>query len=117
MMMKMVLEVGKAILSDLGYKVETFGRPFAALAHFAAQPDFFDLVITDMTMPGMTGDKLAREIMAIRPDMPVILCAGFSSPINNESARAVGIKAYITKPVTRQTFARTIRNVLDGVEQ
>ncbi len=104
------------MLNDLGYVVQSFSSPREALDHFTAQPDIFDLVITDMAMPKMTGDKLAREIQAIRPAMPVILCTGFSELVDEETAKAMGISAYVTKPIIRQTFARTVRNVLDGVE-
>jgi PAS domain S-box-containing protein len=109
-----VREMTKAMLTGLGYQVKIFGNPFEALELFTAQPDIFDLVITDMTMPKMTGDKLAQAIMKIRPAMPVILCTGFSDLINEESAKALGIREYVTKPITRQSFARTVRSILDG---
>jgi CheY-like chemotaxis protein len=109
-----VREMTKAMLTGLGYQVKIFSNPFEALELFTAQPDIFDLVITDMTMPKMTGDKLAQAIMKIRPEMPVILCTGFSDLINEESAKALGIREYVTKPITRQSFARTVRSILDG---
>jgi CheY-like chemotaxis protein len=84
-----------------------------ALAIFKVQPYNFDLVITDMTMPNMTGDKLAVEIMKIRPDIPTILCTGFSSVISEEKARALGIRAFITKPILRHELAVKIREALD----
>ncbi len=93
-----------------------FASPIEALNHFTAQPDMFDLVITDMTMPKMTGDKLAQEIMTIRSDMPVILCTGFSDFITEQSAKAKGIRAYVTKPIIIQSFGQIVRNVLDGIE-
>jgi CheY-like chemotaxis protein len=79
---------------------------------FASQPDRFDLVITDMTMSGLTGDKLAQKLMEIRTDLPVILCTGFSARINEEKALAVGIRAFVTKPVLQRQIAETIRMVL-----
>ena len=84
-----------------------------ALELFASQPDRFDLVITDMTMSGLTGDKLAQKLMEIRTDLPVILCTGFSARINEEKALAVGIRAFVTKPVLQRQIAETIRMVLD----
>jgi CheY-like chemotaxis protein len=75
-------------------------------------PSRFDLVITDQTMPDMTGFELAREILAVRPDMPVILATGFSSLVNEESAREAGIKAFVMKPLTKKEIANTIREVL-----
>jgi len=111
-----VKNVMKSMLINLGYSVEAFIDPREALTSFNARPNEFDLVITDMTMPQMTGDKLAQEIMTVRPDMPVILCSGFSDLINEESARALGIKGYITKPVTVQSFATIVRKTLDDSE-
>jgi PAS domain S-box-containing protein len=110
---KMVGNIEREMLMSLGYDVQIFGDPLEALEHFAAQPELFDLIITDMTMPKMTGDKLAREIMAIRPGMPVILCTGFSDLINEQSSKSLGIRKYVTKPITIQSFGRTVRNVLD----
>ena len=78
------------------------------------QPDRFDLVITDMTMSNMTGADLAREIMRIRPDVPVILCTGFSEAISEEKAKAMGIRAFVMKPVVRREIAEVIRRVLDA---
>jgi len=77
-------------------------------------PGKFDLVITDMTMPQMTGDILAREIKKIRPDIPVILCMGFSKKISKESAESMGIKAFLMKPLLRDEMAHTVRSVLDS---
>ncbi|MFC1524691.1 ATP-binding protein, partial [Thermodesulfobacteriota bacterium] len=111
-----IRNVGQEMLTGLGYDVQVFSSGMEAWDSFSAQPDQFDLVITDMTMPKMTGDKLARKIMTSRPDLPIILCTGFSDLINEESAKALGIKAYVTKPVIMQSFGRTVRNVLDGVK-
>jgi len=71
------------------------------------------LVITDMTMPTMTGDTLAEEMMKIRPDIPVILCTGFSSTITEERAKVMGIRAFLMKPFLKTDVAKTIRRVLD----
>jgi YesN/AraC family two-component response regulator len=76
-------------------------------------PTRFDLVITDQTMPEMTGVELAKEVLAIRPDMPIIMCTGFSYVVDADKARAAGIKAFAMKPLTKREIARTIRKVLD----
>jgi len=80
-------------------------------------PDKFDLVITDMTMPQMTGDKLALELLKIRPDLPVILCTGFSQNITKEKAKTMGIKAFLMKPLLIKEMAHTIRKVLDKAKE
>ncbi|MDY6954402.1 MAG: response regulator, partial [Thermodesulfobacteriota bacterium] len=85
-----------------------------ALEAFMSQPDQFDLVITDMTMPGMTGETLARKLMRIRPDLPVILCTGYSDRMSEGRAKAMGIRAFVMKPVVKREIAETIREVLDG---
>ncbi len=84
-----------------------------ALQLFKSQPDRFDLVITDLTMPGLTGDNLAQKLMEIRSDLPVILCTGFSARMNEKKALALGIRAFVTKPVLKRQIAETIRKVLD----
>ncbi|MGB3223918.1 MAG: response regulator [Desulforhopalus sp.] len=77
------------------------------------QPDSFDLVITDQTMPGMTGDNLARRILQIRPDLQIILCTGFSNQISEEKARIYGTRGVAMKPLAKKDPAVLIRNVLD----
>ena len=84
-----------------------------ALELFRAEPDRFDLVITDMTMPHMTGDKLAKELIKIRPDIPIILCTGHSRLVSEKKAKEIGIKAFVMKPILRRTIAETVRGVLD----
>ncbi len=78
---------------------------------FSKQPDSYNLVATDMTMQLMTGMEFARRIMITRPDIPIILCTGFSELISEEKAKDLGIKAYITKPLLRDEFARVVRRV------
>ena len=80
---------------------------------FRSKPQTFDLVITDMTMPNMTGDKLTIELMKIRLNMPVILCTGYSKKISEESAAEIGIKAFAFKPSINADLAKTVRKVLD----
>ena len=101
------------VLAALGYDVVTRTSSEEALELFKSQPNSFDLVITDMTMPTMTGDKLAREMMNIRSDLPVILCTGFSARMSETTALDLGIRAYVTKPALIRQIAETIRKVLD----
>lgn len=101
------------ILESLGYRVSARTSSIEALALIQARPGDVDLVITDMTMPNITGDRLAQEIMSIRPDLPVILCTGFSRSISREQAEAIGIRSYINKPLVRSELAVAIRRVLD----
>jgi CheY-like chemotaxis protein len=105
---------GKTLLESLGYRVTTKTGSPEALAAFRADPDAFDLVITDMTMPGLTGLELARELLAIRPGVPIILCTGFSELVNEKMAREAGIRAFVMKPIGIATLARTVRRALDG---
>ena len=101
------------MLVRLGYEVVTKTNPKEALALFKAEPDRFDLVITDMAMPYMTGVKLAQELMAIRQDIAVILCTGHSDRIDEVKALRLGFKAYATKPLVMENLANLVRKVLD----
>jgi PAS domain S-box-containing protein len=107
------VEMGKQVLELLGYRVTTKTSSMEALNVFRAKPDEFDLVVTDLTMPKMTGDVLAKEIMAIRSDVPVILCTGYSEKITPAKAKTLGIKEVIMKPAVVEEIARTVRMVLD----
>ena len=101
------------LLEHLGYHVTVRTSSIEALALFKSKPDQFDLVITDMTMPNMTGDKLAVELMSIRPDIPVILCTGYSKKMSDASVSEIGIKALTYKPIVKADLAKTVRKVLD----
>jgi signal transduction histidine kinase/ActR/RegA family two-component response regulator len=103
----------RQILERLGYEIETKLNPIEALELFRSRPDQFDLVITDMTMPEMTGLKLVKEILNIRPDLPIILCTGYSEKISKEKAEELGIKTLLFKPFAVHDFALTVRKVLD----
>jgi len=113
---KSIMDLGRQVLEQLGYLVEARSSSVEALELFKAYPDNFDLVITDMTMPNMTGAKLAHEIMQVRPDIPIILCTGFSQSINEDQALKIGFRAFIMKPISIERIARTIRQVLDNVK-
>ncbi len=101
------------ILVRLGYKVETETSPAAALELFQSKSDYFDLIITDMTMPEMTGVKLSERLKGISPDIPVIICTGHSSLIDEENAKEMGIDGYVMKPIVKSDIAIAIRHVLD----
>jgi CheY-like chemotaxis protein len=100
------------MLERLGYRVTARTDSQGALEVFAAGPDQFDLVITDMTMPSMTGDLLARKLLEMRSDIPIILCTGYNEGITEEKALALGIRKYVMKPVVKTKLASTIRTVL-----
>lgn len=109
---KYIVTMMKEMLERLGYKVSPFTSSLEAFEEFRKNPDRFDLVITDQTMPGMTGAELAAELMRARRDIPIILCTGFSELLSEEKAKVVGIKEYISKPVVKSEIAKAIRQVL-----
>jgi len=108
-----LVDMGQQMLERLGYKVTAKTSGIEVLEIFRAHPDDFDVVITDQTMPNMTGAELAEELMRIRPDIPIILCTGFSEVISEEKAQSKGIRGFLMKPITTQEMAGTIRRVLD----
>lgn len=108
-----IADMEKQMLEKLGYHVTMRTGSVEALQAFRANPNIFDLVITDMTMPRMTGDQLAAKILSIRPDIPILVCTGFSERINKQKANATGIKGLLTKPVVKSDLARVIRRTID----
>ena len=108
-----LVDLGKRSIESLGYTVESRTSSIEALELFRNAPDRFDLVITDMTMPGMTGDELAHRIIEIRHNIPVILCSGYSEPVMEKQAKNIGIREFVLKPLLRKDLAKTIRKVLD----
>ncbi|MBU0665296.1 MAG: PAS domain S-box protein [Proteobacteria bacterium] len=104
----------EVILQGLGYQVRSSSNSLEALALIDQDPMAFDLLITDMTMPHLTGFELAHKALAIRPDLPIILCTGFSELINKEQAQALGIRAYLMKPVSMRELGQKVREVLDA---
>ena len=110
-----LVDLGRQMLERLGYHVVCRTSSIEALELFKKRSHRFDLVITDMTMPNLTGDKLVRQILRIRPDMPVILCTGFSEQISEESAKELGIRKFILKPLVMDNLATAVRGALDGV--
>jgi PAS domain S-box-containing protein len=111
---KPVVDLGRQFLQHLGYEVVARTSSIEALEAFRTSPDAFDLVITDMTMPNMTGDRLAKEILRIRPDCPIILCTGFSEKISEASAKKIGIRVFLMKPLVLDQLAWTVRSALEG---
>jgi PAS domain S-box-containing protein len=109
----LLCEMGQDLLGRLGYKVTMQCSSLEALAAFEKTPDAFDLVLTDQTMPDLTGSELAEKILQIRPGIPIILCTGYSNLIDQESAKAIGIKEFALKPLTNSSIGRLIRKVLD----
>ena len=108
-----IVSMEQQMLENLGYEVTARTDSTEALREFSEKPQNFDLVITDMTMPHITGDELAKKLLDIKPDIPVILCTGFNEDITEEKALAMGIQKFIMKPVIQNDLASTIRTVLD----
>ena len=106
-------DLGEHMLKPLGYTVTTKTNSIEALEIFKAQPQSFDLVVTDMTMPCMTGLELAGKLLQIRADIPIILCSGFSEMATPDKARATGIREFVMKPVDLSEMAKIVRRVLD----
>ncbi|MDM8535601.1 PAS domain S-box protein [Desulfobacterales bacterium HSG17] len=109
------VDMCKQMLEHLGYNVAVTTSSLKALSLFGKNPDDFDLVMTDMTMPNMTGDILAKKIMSLRPDIPIILCTGYNEQISKEKAKSLGIRGFVMKPVVMKEMAGIVRNLLDGI--
>ena len=112
-----MVDLTKLRLERLGYRVTTKTNSLEALELFRSQPDAFDIVISDQTMPELTGENLAKKLMEIRSNIPIIICTGYSSKMDAEKANFMGISAFIMKPVDNKELAQTIRRVLDGAAQ
>jgi CheY-like chemotaxis protein len=109
---EIIVEMLQAMLNRLGYKVTVFTSSIKALNGYEENPEAFDLVITDMTMPKMTGIALARKLLEIKPELPIILCTGYSEIVGKEKARSLGIREFIMKPILRNDLAKAIRKAL-----
>lgn len=110
-----IISLAQVIFEQLGYTAETSTNPLEALNIFNNNPQQFDLIVTDMTMPHMKGDELAAKILSVRPELPIILSTGYSDLISKEEALKIGIKGYYEKPLTLQPFARTVREVMGQI--
>lgn len=110
---KALVDIGAEMLERLGYQVVFRTSSIEALEAFRRHPEKFDLVITDQTMPNMTGEMLAKELIQIRPDIPIILCTGYSEVMSGEKAKALGIRKLVMKPIVIHEMGETIRQILD----
>ena len=108
-----IAKMGKKILERYGYRVTARFGSLEGLETFRSAPEAYDLVVTDMAMPNMTGEQLAREILSVREDIPVVICTGFSERMDKQKAKAIGVKALLMKPVPKSELVQTVRNVLD----
>jgi CheY-like chemotaxis protein len=110
----MLVEVLQGMLRLLGYRVTATTSSLNALRFLESDPSAFDLVITDMTMPEMAGDRLTAKMRTIRPELPVIICTGFNRRLNDNKPETFAVQAILMKPVEQPDLARTVREVLDG---
>ena len=110
---RILAEMTEIMLSRLGYRVTSVASGAEAITVFLRQPEAIDLVITDQTMPGMTGLDLARRLLELAPSLPIILCTGYSTLVSTESATAAGIRAFAMKPLAKREIATLVRRVLD----
>ncbi len=113
---EMLAQLGKQLLEAIGYNVTVKTGSMEALALFRKDPHAFDLVITDMTMPDMKGDDLSRELIAIRPDIPIILCTGFRADIKTDNFSKTGVRAVVEKPFSRRELSKTIRRLIEDTQ-
>ena len=108
----MLVDMMQQVLEQLGYQVSAHTDSSAALNAFIAQPQAYDLLITDMTMPGMNGTDLTKAVKTVREDLPVILCTGFNEQVSANNAQSLGIHSLVMKPVGMQQLAETIRDAV-----
>ena len=109
-----ILEMLTILLEDLNYQAITYVNPQEALKHFSEDPAAYDLVLTDLTMPIMNGMELSQAVLNIRPDIPVILCTGFSQNVEPEDALQTGIRVYLTKPVLQAQLSATLSSIFNA---
>jgi len=112
-----ITKLGKISLERIGYKVTTVLDGQKALELFRKNPERFNLVVTDQTMPKLTGETLAHELLKLRPDIPIILCTGHSEAISPERSKAIGISSFLYKPITPKELGRVVREVLHQAKE
>ena len=105
--------MGRRILERLGYVVDSYTAPADALEAVRAAPDRFALVVSDLTMPGMTGSDLAERLLRLRPDLPIILTTGFSATLTPERVRALGVRELLLKPLTVQALGEAVHRTIN----
>ena len=108
-----ITEINKSVLSSLGYQVTVETKSMEALQKFKADPEAFDLVITDQTMPDLTGTELAKSMLKLNPNIPIILCTGYTASLSEDIVYGIGIKSLKTKPLSKRKLAEIVRRVLD----
>ncbi|MCI5210286.1 MAG: response regulator, partial [Candidatus Electrothrix sp. ATG2] len=108
-----IARINRSLLSNLGYRVTVETQSRKALEKIQKNPKAFDLLITDHTMPGLTGADLARSVLQLRPDLPIILCTGYTAAFSEQEAWQLGIKKYAIKPLPARKMAEIVREVLD----
>ena len=108
-----LVQIARILLESLGYRIVGHVDPVRALDAFKEDPEAFDLVVTDMAMPGMTGEELVVQIAELRPGIPVVLCTGFSSRMDKERAEELGVREFLRKPLEMKEFAKLVRKILD----
>ena len=111
---QMLMDTAIDLLTSLGYNVTGIGDSIQALSFMQEHGDDIDVLITDQTMPGMSGLELAKEVLAVRKDMPIILCTGFSNELNPDRAAAIGVKHIVMKPFRYNEIAKIIREVINN---
>ncbi len=111
---ELLVELGQRMLEQLGYRVTPVVSSIDALRLFEKDPDRFDLVLTDLTMPNLEGDKLAAAMLKIRPTIPIIIATGFSEKLTEQKLAMIGIRKMVLKPIVMRDIAETIRQVLAG---
>ncbi|MCI5224725.1 MAG: response regulator [Candidatus Electrothrix sp. AR4] len=107
------VKMSKRLLENLGYQVTALSNSLDAFNTIQQRPYAFDLVLTDMTMPQMTGDELSKKILSVRPDIPIIICTGFSELMDENKAKKIGARTLVMKPFTKKELAQSVREVLD----
>jgi DNA-binding NtrC family response regulator len=108
-----VLQMEESLLKRMGYNIKPFMDSTKALEAFRSNPDQFDIVVSDITMPGLSGEDLSEKLLQIRPDIPILLCTGFSWSMSKEKALSIGVKGVLLKPIIMKDFATKIRDILD----
>jgi CheY-like chemotaxis protein len=109
-----IVEMGKEMLKRMGYRVTACSSSTEALELIRTAPDQYDVVITDQTMPHMTGDQLVGELLKIRPDLPIILITGFSERVTSQNYRKLGIRELVMKPLISRELGSAIRRAMSG---